>query len=98
MYEELINRLREYAADGYLVQTRIGDAITEAADAIEELQKPVEERVKEYLRIKGRCPTCKRSSDVLNDGTTNCPIEKCYVLPLDGFCHLYEPVKAEEDE
>lgn len=79
---------------------RISDdpACLYAAQYIEELQKPVEERAKEYLRVKGRCPTCKRSSDVLNDGTTNCPIEKCYALPLDGYCHLYEPRKAEESE
>ena len=39
MYDELVKRLREDAEDGYLIQTRPGDDIAEAADAIEELQK-----------------------------------------------------------
>ena len=41
MYDDLAQRLREDAEDGYLIQTRIGDDIAEAADAIEELQKRV---------------------------------------------------------
>lgn len=41
MYEELMKTLREYAKDGYLLQTRVGDTLEEAADAIEELSQLV---------------------------------------------------------
>ena len=37
--DELVKRLREDAEDGYLIYTRGGDDVAEAADAIEELQK-----------------------------------------------------------
>lgn len=60
-----------------------------AADVVE--RDKVIDTTKSWLRANGKCPTCKRCSDNRNDGTTFCPIEESYVLPLDGFCHLYEP-------
>jgi hypothetical protein len=45
MYDDLVKRLREDAADGYLIYTRSGDDIAEAADAIEELSKRVDESI-----------------------------------------------------
>lgn len=93
-YDKLIRRLRLCADGGNcrrceyeFEKTCRAKLNNEAADAIEELSKPIEE----YLKIHGYCPTCKRSSDVRNDGTTACPLEEHYVLPLDGYCHLYEP-------
>lgn len=47
--------------------------------------------------LKAKCPTCKRCSDHQESGT-RCPIEEHYALPKDGFCHLYEPYKAESEE
>lgn len=46
MYENLVNRLREYAEDGYLIQTNVGDALKEAANAIEELQAIAESNMR----------------------------------------------------
>ena len=46
MYENLVNRLREYAEDGYLIQTNVGDALKEAAGAIEELQTIAESNMR----------------------------------------------------
>ena len=60
-----------------------------AADVVE--RDNVIDTAKSWLRVNGKCPTCKRCSDVLDNGETMCPIESWYVLPLDGFCHLYEP-------
>ena len=57
-----------------------------------ETEKDVEAKCKEWLRVKGKCPTCKRCSDNCESGT-NCPIEEHYALPLDGYCHLYEPME-----
>lgn len=60
-----------------------------AADVVE--RDSVIDTAKSWLRVNGKCPTCKRCSDNRNDGTTMCPIEESYRLTLDGFCHLYEP-------
>ena len=49
----------------------------------------------------GECETCKRNADnggFYDDGRTRCPIEEHYALPKDGFCHLYEPYKAESED
>lgn len=43
----------------------------------------------------GECKTCKRCSDYLwskGENGTRCPIEEHYVLPKDGYCHLYEQI------
>lgn len=95
MYDELLKALRCCASPTTsclecpfkYTEICFDEIKLQAADAIEELSKPIEE----YLKIHGYCPTCKRSSGVRNDGTTACPLEKHYVLPLDGYCHLYEP-------
>ena len=60
-----------------------------AADVVD--RDNVIDTAKSWLRVNGKCPTCKRCSDNRNDGTTFCPIEESYYLPLDGVCHLYEP-------
>lgn len=39
MYEELVKDLREFADDGYMAFTRYSEVMTQAADAIEELQE-----------------------------------------------------------
>lgn len=87
----------------------LSDHLKAAADAIEELSLTadsykrsmekwaveaanVEEKCKEWLKVKGKCPTCARCSDN-REHTTTCPIEEHYVLPLDGYCHLYEEKK-----
>lgn len=89
MYEELMKELRgEYGYDSR-VSIRVMKA---AADAIEQLQNNVEEKCKEWLKVKGKCPTCARCSDN-REHTTTCPIEEHYALPLDGYCHLYEEKK-----
>lgn len=36
-YTELVKSLREYAADGYMLFTKMGEAMAQAADTIEEL-------------------------------------------------------------
>jgi len=46
---------------------------------------------------RGKCQTCKRNSDYVDHGT-RCPIEEHYVLPQDGYCHLYEPFERKTDE
>lgn len=46
----------------------------------------------------GYCATCAMNSDH-NDHSTRCPIEEHYVVPADGYCHLYEefsPIKKKE--
>lgn len=52
----------------------------------------IEEKLKEWLKVNGYCPTCARCSDN-REHTTTCPIEEHYALPLDGHCHLYEEKK-----
>lgn len=47
--------------------------------------------------LNAKCLTCKRCSDHQESGT-RCPIEEHYALPKDGYCHLYEPYKAESEE
>lgn len=39
MHEDLVRRLRVFADDGYLLHTSTGEALREAADAIEALSK-----------------------------------------------------------
>ena len=39
---------------------------------------------------KHTCATCKNNSQNRNNGITMCPIEEVYVIPLDGYCHLWE--------
>ena len=56
-----------------------------------ETEKDVQAKCKEWLRVKGKCPTCKHCSDNRESGT-DCPIEEHYALPLDGYCHLYDPI------
>ena len=43
------------------------------------------------------CPTCYWCSDYQESGT-RCPIEEHYVLPKDGYCHLYEPYRKEQSD
>ena len=42
----------------------------------------------------GSCATCARCSDNVlkksGETTTKCPIEEHYVLPRNGYCHLYK--------
>ena len=94
MYDELVKRLRAAAimsdALSVFLPHSEGSAVAklynEAADAIEELSKE---------RIEGTCQTCARSSDMCGGNITQCPIEEHYALPLDGYCHLYEPPEEE---
>lgn len=51
MYEELVKRLREYAADGYMLFTKMGEAMNEAAGAIEELQGEVKSWYLDYMEL-----------------------------------------------
>lgn len=37
------------------------------------------------------CATCIRKCEFC-DGSTDCPIEHYYALPLDGYCHLWKGV------
>lgn len=80
-------------------------------EAIKKLQKQKAEYLDEWVdysgvaeafnmaieALKAKCPTCKRCSDNQESGT-RCPIEEHYALPKDGYCHLYEPYKAESEE
>ena len=63
-YEDLIKRLREYATEDQWVQTRIGDAIVEAADAIEVLSKT--EKTTRWIPVTERLP--KEQETVLTWG------------------------------
>ena len=42
------------------------------------------------------CATCGRASDNL-DHVTRCPIEEHYAVPLDGYCHLWEEIKSQDE-
>lgn len=97
MNDELAKWLRDCGNDSvgcggcpYKSRRRDGSCINgllaEAADAIEKLSKE---------RIEGTCQTCARSSDMCGGNITQCPIEEHYALPLDGYCHLYEPPEEE---
>lgn len=75
-------------------------------EAIEVLQKHypdicysmLREAIDMAIKVrKAKCPTRKRCSDHQTSGT-RCPIEEHYALPKDGYCHLYEPYKAESED
>lgn len=70
----------------------VNEANTALYGALLESQNNVEEKCKEWLKVKGKCPTCARCSDN-REHTTTCPIEEHYALPLDGYCYLYEEKK-----
>ena len=87
MYEELINRLREYATEDQWVQTRIGDTFVEAADAIEELQKCLDgvcadndslcNKIEElsnpkWIPVTERLPECEWGTEVGNIEWISC--------------------------
>ena len=96
MYDKLIADLKEDAewaeANEWETPIMLSDHLEQAIEAIEKFQNNVEEKCKEWLKVKGKCPTCARCSDN-REHTTTCPIEEHYALPLDGYCHLYEGKK-----
>lgn len=93
MYEDVIKKLnRCYAEAAIVTDEELMIVAREAVEAIEQLQNNAEEKCKEWLKVKGKCPTCARCSDN-REHTTTCPIEEHYALPLDGYCHLYEEKK-----
>lgn len=80
--QEILQEIKHYLTAGNPVWHK--EVVAEALDiAIEAL--------------KAKCPTCKWCSDHQTSGT-RCPIEEHYALPKDGYCHLYEPYKAESEE
>ena len=95
-YDKLIADLKEDAewaeANEWETPICLSDHIKQAIETIEQFQNNVEEKCKEWLKVKGKCPTCARCSDN-REHTTTCPIEEHYALPLDGYCHLYEEKK-----
>lgn len=109
MYGDLRIELLKKAKDLPNKFTTNGETVhllMRAADAIEDLSKKVvtlqEEmsaeaeshlRQLEILQRKEFCPTCERCSDNCVENITRCPIEKCYALPKDGYCHLYKHKK-----
>ena len=56
MHEDLVPRLRELADDGYLLHTSTGDALREAADAIEELSVMLDTANDEATALYGALP------------------------------------------
>lgn len=53
----------------------------------------VSKRLKNQKSELGTCDTCARRSEVVSkkkgQDATECPIEEHYVLPRQGYCHLY---------
>lgn len=46
------------------------------------------------------CSNCARNADnggLYPDGRTRCPIQEHYALLKDGYCHLAEPWKGEQE-
>ena len=77
-----IDELRAYAKDR---KGELAKLINDAADTIEVLSAKRLET--------GSCETCKRASSYCcktEKDITRCPIEEHYMLPRDGYCHLYE--------
>ena len=56
MHEDLVPRLRELADDGYLLHTSTGEALREAADAIEELTVMLDAANDEATALYGALP------------------------------------------
>ena len=73
----------------YIDRVKLLDALY-AADAITMRGMKI---LRDFPQAHGNCPDCKRCSDNCKSGT-RCPIEEHYALPLDGYCHLFEPMEC----
>lgn len=78
----------------------IGEAPCRACD-IEDMIDAVWDFLPAEVAPVHNCSTCGKNAyngGVCENGKTKCPIQEHYVLPRDGFCHLYSPVKTNESE
>ena len=69
-------------------QTQLAEINQAAKDALELFENRAEDYVQWSKKIGVHtCSTCKHYSDNRKSNITACPIEKCFVLPKDGYCH-----------
>lgn len=79
---------------------KIINRIKELQYALAKTQTIVGKMVESAEAVNGECRTCGRNADnggEYEDGRTKCPIQEHYALLKDGYCHLYEPYR-EDDE